>query len=140
MVLLALLLNVQLHFSYQQLVGFFPVLGIGNYFVVVLFQFVVVVPLLYVIFKRSTVGSLVLFVLLFLSFMILKFAWFSYPYNLLRFLPYIWVGFFLAKKPWLKRDFVVWPINWLGRYSYQIFLLQIVFFSPVGILPNYGLI
>jgi len=139
-VILALLLNVAMHFSYQQLVGFFPVIGMGNYFIVVIFQFVLFAPLLYMIFKRSLIGSLILFAIVYSSFIFLQYAWFTYPYNLLRFLPYIWIGFFLSKKKWLKKDFGIAPINWCGRHSYELFLLQIVFFSPVGILPNYGII
>lgn len=131
-VMLALLLNVPMRFGGQQLIGFFPVAGAGNYFIPLVFEFALVAPLLYMAYRRSKPGSLALFMLLWFSFLFFKFAWFTYSYNLLRFLPIIWLGFFFSEKSLLKRNIVLQPINWLGKHSYELFLLQIVAFSAIG--------
>jgi peptidoglycan/LPS O-acetylase OafA/YrhL len=131
-VALALLLNVPMRFGGQQLIGFFPVVGAGNYFIPLVFEFVLFAPLMFAAYRKSKAGSLALFVALWLSFLTIQFAWFTYSYNLLRFLPIVWLGFFLSEKGLLKRNIVLQPLNWLGRHSYEIFLLQIVFFSAIG--------
>jgi peptidoglycan/LPS O-acetylase OafA/YrhL len=130
--ILAVWLNLPLEFGERQLVGYFFLGGSGNYFIPVLFQFVLFFPVLYFIFKKNLLATALLFIgLLFLlpnSQLNI-----TAQYNLIRFLPFIFIGFLLSKKiDWIRRhDFGFKFFEMPGKYSYQIYLFQVVFFSKI---------
>lgn len=137
-VFLGLFFELPLQFGERQLVGYFPLVGAGNYFLPMVFQFIVGFPLLYFLFKRLGRLSFPFFLVVEVNFealafyRLLPFAYITFEYNLLRFFLFIWLGFSLTKFDWLKRRFVLWPFNWLGKASYQLFIAQVLFFSDFG--------
>ena len=130
--ILGILLNIPLKFGERQLVGYFFIEGSGNYFIPVIFQFVLFFPILYFIFKRSWVAALLLFAGL--QFLLpIPLVNITLQYNLIRFLPFVFIGLLLSKKAdWIRRhDFGFKPLEVYGKYSYHLFLAQVVFFSSI---------
>ena len=142
---LGILLGLTLKFGEQQLVGYFPIPGAGNYFIPLVFQFVLLFPLLFWIYKKSKVGSLVLLFGLDFAFEAAAFLQFGpveiiYQYCIARFLALVWIGFFLSERCSEGSKRISKVVQWLplkvlalfGIASYHIFLVQIVFFSAIG--------
>ncbi len=142
---LGLALNIPIRIGGQQLIGYFPVPGAGNYFIPLVFQFVLLFPLMHYIYRRSPKASLLAFFGLNIAFEAGKIAGIQgiavvYQYCIARFLALIWIGFFLAekvartgiKKRPEKATTLLKPLAVLGMASYHIFLTQILLFSEIG--------
>lgn len=135
---IGLVFSLPLQFGERQLIGYFPLTGGGNYFIPMVFQFIIIFPLVYWLFKSFSRFSFIFFTATAVGFEAIAFfdllplASITFQYNLLRFFFFLWLGFALSKQRWLKKRFVLQPFNWLGKNSYHIFLGQIIFFSEFG--------
>ncbi len=142
---LGIILKIPLDFGERQFVGFFPVPGAGNYFIPLVFQFIILFPLLFGIYKKNKLGSFFAMFgldLIFEAGFVLGIVPIQivYQYCIARFLVLIWVGFFLAEKAKKRIKFgsitsQLVPLNYLGllgKASYHIFLVQILAFSAIG--------
>ncbi len=144
--LLGIAFNLSLRFGEQQLVGYFIVPGPGNYFIPLVFQFVILFPLLYWIYRRSPKLAFLTFIALNAGFEALNILDFAavqvvYHYCIARFLAIVWLGFFLASRLGGQniktglRAAAKLPLNFLGlfgRASYHIFLVQPLLFGEIG--------
>jgi peptidoglycan/LPS O-acetylase OafA/YrhL len=144
--LLGIFFGLPLDFGERQLVGFFPVPGMGNYFIPLVFQFVILFPLLYYIYKKNPIAALIALFAIDAGFEAGNLFGVTqiqivYQYCILRYLAIIWLGFFFAdrlSKAEMRKGLAVAAkmpgkfLGLLGRASYHIFLIQILIFSRVG--------
>lgn len=141
--LLGIFLGISLDFGERQLVGYFPVPGPGNYFIPLVFQFVILFPLLFKAFKKSKALSFAAFFGIDIAFEAANLWGIApvqvvYSYCILRFMALVWIGFFTAEKALSWKASAIaerLPLNilgLLGRASYHIFITQIILFSDVG--------
>ena len=130
-------LGVKLRFGGQQAIGFFPVPGAGNYFVPLLIQLVLLTPVFYWLFKEHRFFFTVFSFSIAIFCLLVDFSAFYWHYNIIRFIPFVWIGFFCKLGKFFDLDHSVPIVNWFGRNSLKIFLGQIIFFSNLNTLGDF---
>jgi len=102
-VCLGLLVDGNIYFGWLTLIGYLPFTGPGNYFISVLFQFILITPFLVYLFNKSPKLLFIGCVLLSLVFELISgyFHFSSYLYNaaIFRSLPAIVIVLWIVRKP-----------------------------------------
>jgi peptidoglycan/LPS O-acetylase OafA/YrhL len=135
---LGIALGIPLQFGLPQLIGYFPVPGVGNYFIPIIFQAVVLFPLIMGAYKKHPLALGMAFIAANAAFVIARgyFPLVDYIYRpcIIRFLFPLWFGIRASgKTEWIKRhDLRFRPLELAGQWSYELYLLQVILFSAIG--------
>jgi hypothetical protein len=136
--ILGILLAIPLQFGLPQLIGYFPVPGVGNYFISIILQIIMLFPLIITAFRKKPIALGITFLIANILFVAARefvpFIDFIYRPCIIRFLFPLWFGIWASGKTgWIrKHDLKFWPLELAGRYTYELYILQVILFSEIG--------